>query len=165
LCHIYFHLVIVFHMHTTLFALSWWYARPSSLACRGRWSLFCPQWARLVRQTVSLRRSLRWVRSGRDKAPSCSRQPGSPCPLPANSTGLPGFVRILHILPRLPPPPPHHLSRSKCEGVFPLPPLLTYAFFPNQNTPLTCYLSGGKDNPPPSVISIVHQHPSSKTMR
>src|SRR5439155_27035867 len=49
--------------------------------------------------------------------------------LHANSTGLPGFVRILRISPRLPSLAPHHLSRSKCEGVLP-PPTAQACDFP-----------------------------------
>src|SRR5215470_17577474 len=60
LSHIQFHLVIVFHMHTTLFVLRWWYARPSSLACRGEWP-FC-------------------VRSGADNAPGDPLLAAPTCP-------------------------------------------------------------------------------------
>ena len=52
--------------------------------------------------------------------PANSRQVALPH-LHANSTGLPGFVRILRISPRLPSLAPHHLSRSKCEGVLLFP--------------------------------------------
>jgi hypothetical protein len=71
---------------------------------------------RLKSQTASLRRSLRCVRSGVDKAPSCSRQPGSLPRLHANSTGLPGFVRILCISPRLPPSLPTTSVERNAKG-------------------------------------------------
>src|SRR6266699_6810823 len=56
--------------------------------------------------------------------------------LHANSTGLPGFVRILGISPRLPSLAPHHLSRSKCQGVLP-PPQLKAAISHKQTSRLT----------------------------
>src|SRR5215467_10890773 len=62
------------------------------------------------------RQPLCCVGRGLAKTPSCSRQPGSPSPLPTNSTGLPGFVRILRTLPRLPPPPsspPQSIKRRR----------------------------------------------------
>src|SRR5947208_13253606 len=57
--------------------------------------------------------------------------------LHANSTGRPGFVRILRISPRLPLFIPHHLSRSKCEGVSPPPPRLKFAVSHKQSSHLT----------------------------
>src|SRR3989440_6739956 len=45
-------------------------------------ALFVSAVVRLKSQTVSLRRSLRRVRSGVDKAPSCELTPGSPSPPP-----------------------------------------------------------------------------------
>ena len=76
---------------------------------------------RLKSQTASLRRSLRCVRSGVDKAPSCSRQPDSPSPPPCQ---LHRAIRLRshpsHFASTA-PFTPHHLSRSKCEGVSPYP--------------------------------------------
>src|SRR6266704_5585376 len=77
------------------------------------------------------------VRSGVDKAPSCELTPGSPSPPPCQ----------LHLATQLRSPPshfastapftPHHLSRSKCEGVLPPPPQLKFAISHIQNSPLT----------------------------
>ncbi len=76
---------------------------------------------RLKSQTASLRRSLRCVRSGVDKAPSCELTPGSPSPPPCQ---LHRAIRLRshpsHFASTA-PFTPHHLSRSKCEGVSPSP--------------------------------------------
>src|SRR6266567_3991054 len=91
----------------------------------------------IKRQTVSLHRSLRRVRSGVDKAPSCELTPGHPSPPPCQ----------LHRATRLRSHPshfastapftPHHLSRSKCEGVSPPPPRLKFAVSHKQSSHLT----------------------------
>ncbi|MGZ3623903.1 MAG: hypothetical protein ACXWPG_12390, partial [Ktedonobacteraceae bacterium] len=76
--------------------------------------------------------------------------------LHANSTGLSGFVRILRISPRLPPSLPTTSVDRNAKG-FPRPPRLKFAVSHKQSSHLTVSSHGGKDNPPPSVISIVHQ--------
>src|SRR5579884_745962 len=98
------------------------------------------------------------VRSGHDKTPSCSRQPGSPCPPPCH----------LHRATRLrshpspfastaPPSLPTTSVDQKAKASPRSPPQLQVAIFRKQKSRLTVSSLGGKDNPPPSVILIVHQ--------
>jgi hypothetical protein len=65
-------------------------------------ALFVSAVVRLKSQTVSLRRSLRRVRSGVDKAPSCELTPGSPSPPPCQ----------LHRATRLRSHPSHFASTA-----------------------------------------------------
>jgi hypothetical protein len=121
--------------------------------------LFVSAVVSIKRQMISLRRSNRPVRSGTDKEPSCELTLGTLSPPPCQ----------LHQATRLRSHPshfastalstPHCLSRAKCEGV-PLSPLnLAVSCKGNNHPTASSYALNlvGKDNPPPSVIYIVHQ--------
>src|SRR5260221_13118011 len=95
------------------------------------------------------------VRSGLDKAPSCSRQPGSPSPPPCQLHRATRLRSHPSHFASTAPFPPHHLSRSKCEGVSP-PPGSSLRFPTNITVICPFHQLGGKDNPPPPVISIAH---------
>src|SRR5437899_8372233 len=84
-------------------------------------ALFVSAVVRLKSQTVSLRRSLRRVRSGVEKAPSCELTPGSPSPPPCQLHRATRLRSHPSPFASTAPFPPHHLSRAKGEGVPPPP--------------------------------------------
>src|SRR6266700_273130 len=79
----------------------------------------------IKRQTVSLHRSLRRVRSGVDKAPSCELTPGHPSPPPCQ----------LHRATRLRSHPSHFASTAPFHS--PPPPRLKFAVSHKQSSHLT----------------------------
>src|SRR5438876_11029373 len=99
-------------------------------------ALFVSAVVRLKSQTVSLRRSLRRVRSGVDNAPSCELTPGSPSPPPCQ---LHRATRLRShpwhfastALPRSPPPQSIKMPRRTP------PPQLKAAISHKQNSRLT----------------------------
>src|SRR5258708_4361038 len=98
-------------------------------------ALFVSAVVRLKSQTVSLRRSLRRVRSGVDKAPSCDLTPGSPSPPPCQlhrATRLRSHPSHFAstALPRSPPPQSIKMRRRTP------PPQLKFAVSHKQSTHL-----------------------------
>ena len=116
--------------------LGWCHARPFFLACRVEWPFFVRSGLDKCPEPLSAQPFVVSAVVRINSRPASSRLLSLPR-LPANPTGTTGPARILSISPRLPSTTPHCLSRSKCSGGSQL---------------------GGKDNLPPAVIYIVHQH-------
>src|SRR6266704_1286856 len=89
--------------------------------------------------------------------PANSRQVALPH-LHANFTGLPSFVRLLRISPRLPPSLPTTSVDQNAKAYSHHPHSSSLRFPPYRIVLCPFHQLGGKDNPPPSVIYIVHQH-------
>lgn len=134
--HIQFDLTIVFHRTPPcLFLDGVMLGHSCSLVEEN--GLFVSAVVSIKRQTISLRRSLRRVHSGVDKAPPCSRQPGSPSPPPCHlhrTTRLRSHPSHFAstALPRSPPPQSIKMRRRT-----PTPPQLKVAISHKQNSRLT----------------------------